>query len=464
MTTFAIPHSLLIKYTLQLYRATTYPFYFMPPNYEGSDGDDMSMDMSYSLVDGDSNRESGYLPDELLLEILFYFPPSPASQSDLYRFCLVSQQWYDVGISRLYEHPILVGSAYQLFVRTICPSINAHIRKSELASLVRTLDLGNIVHQGSKSVTARLLGRTKTSLGHFVAPQASFAINCWAALSKCSRLKYLDLSLVSESISYQSLAQTLRSLSNLTDLFLPRCSSAHDSDSDALNIRWPPKLQRLHLSGSVHGKFVLDLGQHPENFPPTLTHLSISHAPKIIAEELLYLLQSLGGQLLSLEITHLPRLSEGSLDSVLTVCSHLTHLVIAIDYISFELGEQQPHWGAHMWEQSLPLDSLTILTSGHHHPESVSYFAPADLWEMVDKRYFGRLRHIRVAESTGWRNGEFADEWEMLFDVLVELDQENFVMKRWHYAGDIGEGMTYEEWRKTKQGQDMAPDMGLLAG
>ena len=96
MMTFAIPHSLLIKHTLQLYRTTAYPFCFMPPNYEGSGGDDMSMDMSYSLVNGDSNRVSGYLPDELLLEILSYFPRSPASQSDLYRFCLVSRQWYDV--------------------------------------------------------------------------------------------------------------------------------------------------------------------------------------------------------------------------------------------------------------------------------------------------------------------------------------------------------------------------------
>lgn len=422
------------------------------------------MDISYYPVTQDSNGESGYLPDELLLEILSYFPPRPASQSDLYRFCLVSRQWYDLGISHLYEHPILVGSAYQLFVRTICPSINAHIRKSELASLVRTLDLGSIVHQGSKSVTARLLGRTKASLEYFVAPQASFAINCWAALSKCSHLKYLDLSLVSESISYQSLAQTLRSLSSLTDLFLPRCSSIHDDDSDALNIRWPPKLQRLQLSGSVHGKFLVDLGQHPENFPPTLTHISISYAPKIVEGELLFFLQSLGSQLLSLEIMHLPRLREGSLDSILTVCPHLTHLVIAIEYISFDLGEQPPHWGPHMWEQSLPLDSLTILTSGHHHPESASYFTPADLWELIDKRYLGRLQHIRVAESTGWRHGEFADEWEALFGALVELDEENFMMKRWHYAGGMGEGMTYEEWRKTKQGQDMAPDMGLLDG
>ena len=35
--------------------------------------------------------------------------------------------------------------------------------------------MSSLVHNGSKSLTARLLGRVKTRLEEFVAPQASFA-------------------------------------------------------------------------------------------------------------------------------------------------------------------------------------------------------------------------------------------------------------------------------------------------
>jgi len=79
----------------------------------------------------------------------------------------------------------------------VLPPVFANVlnQPAALASLVKELDLSHIVHQGNKSTTARLLGRTKASLEVFVAPQASFAINCWASLSKCTRLRVLDLSL-----------------------------------------------------------------------------------------------------------------------------------------------------------------------------------------------------------------------------------------------------------------------------
>jgi hypothetical protein len=82
-----------------------------------------------------SPRFSNYLPDELLLEILSYLPRGPASQQLLATFCLVSRQWYEVGISRLYESPYIVGKAYELFHTTICPSKNLHIKRSDLAGL-----------------------------------------------------------------------------------------------------------------------------------------------------------------------------------------------------------------------------------------------------------------------------------------------------------------------------------------
>ena len=70
---------------------------------------------------------------------------------------------------------MITGKNYNAFVQAICPSVNAHVRRNGLAELVRRLDMSNLVHNGSKSLTARLLGRVKTGLEVFVAPQASFA-------------------------------------------------------------------------------------------------------------------------------------------------------------------------------------------------------------------------------------------------------------------------------------------------
>src|SRR5690242_15457905 len=138
---------------------------------------------------------ANYLPDEILLEVLAYIEAWDirSKQSTLANFSYVNRcvapllspplpdleadreplrQWYDVAIQPLYDSPYLTGRAYELFVRTICPSVLAHIKKQNLANLVRVLDLSHIIHQGTKSTTARLLGRTKAGLQIFIAPQA----------------------------------------------------------------------------------------------------------------------------------------------------------------------------------------------------------------------------------------------------------------------------------------------------
>jgi hypothetical protein len=100
---------------------------------------------------------ASYLPDELLLEILLYIEAwdTLSRQSSLARFVGVNRQWYDVGVSKLYERPYLAGRAYELFVRTVCPSVLAHIKPSALSGLVRELDLSHIVHHSTRSTTAR---------------------------------------------------------------------------------------------------------------------------------------------------------------------------------------------------------------------------------------------------------------------------------------------------------------------
>ena len=114
------------------------------------------------------------LPPEILQGIFSHVKGQPA----LHASTLVARTWYQSAIPLLYAKPIIDGSNFDAFVRAICPSVNAHIRTNGLAELVRRLDMGRLVHNGSKSLTARLLGRMKGNLEEFVAPQASFAYVC----------------------------------------------------------------------------------------------------------------------------------------------------------------------------------------------------------------------------------------------------------------------------------------------
>lgn len=134
-----------------------------------------SFDSHAAIPSSTSTADAIFLPTEIILHILSYLPKKRSSQPTLNACCLVSRQWYSAAVPRLYEHPWIAGNNFTKFVATVCPSINAHVRKSELAELVRILDMGNLVHDGSKSLTARLLGRMKGGLEEFVAPQASFA-------------------------------------------------------------------------------------------------------------------------------------------------------------------------------------------------------------------------------------------------------------------------------------------------
>ena len=121
------------------------------------------------------HRDYDMLPPETLDSVLFHLTPFPEAQTNLHACSLVSRSWYRSAVVFLYDNPKIIGKNYDAFVKAICPSVNAHIRHNGLSEMVRRLDMSALVHNGSKSLTARLLGRVKGSLEEFVAPQASFA-------------------------------------------------------------------------------------------------------------------------------------------------------------------------------------------------------------------------------------------------------------------------------------------------
>lgn len=190
------------------------------------------------------------LPTEVVIQIVSYIPRRAGGQKTLWSCCLVSRVWYSATVPLLYRRPYLGGANFQNFVNTVCPSKNAHIRRSQLAGFVRTLDMGELVHDGSKSLTARLLGRLKGNLIEFTAPQASFSINSFAPLSKCTQLAFLNLSLMSASVSTKLLFQTLQSLVHLETFFFPR-TSIQDHQLDKEGYIWPSALKTLHFAGGT---------------------------------------------------------------------------------------------------------------------------------------------------------------------------------------------------------------------
>lgn len=347
-------------------------------------------------------------------------------------------------------------------MRTICPSVLAHIKHQSLSSLVRTLDLSHIIHQGTKSTTARLLGRTKASLQVFVAPQASFAVNCWASLSKCERLRVLDLSLVSECISFQSLAQTLRKLGGIERIYLPRCTTRDEAGALSINVRWPPKLQHLSLSGSIYGKFLWDLLRQPDHFPPSLYSLSISHSPGLDHTGIRPLLQSMSSSLTHAELHDLPHVKHGKLNGVLDWLPHLTHLTIALDYIDARFGHMPDSFTAANWELAKPLQHLTLVTSGQTGIDPSRCFTAVDLYTLLDERFLGRLRRLYISQTSEWENEQDGAEVGALEMLLCDdLDRENWENRRWHYA-DVVYGGTFEEWRETGQGKRMRARLGMI--
>jgi hypothetical protein len=272
--------------------------------------------------------------------------------------------------------------------------------------------MGELVHNASKSLTARLLGRLKGNVEEFVAPQASFAINSFAALSKCTRLRHLDLSLISASISNKLLFQTLKSLQYLETLFFPR-SSSRDEDHPSTSYTWPPRLQALHLAGGIDDFF---LSTHLTNAPPSLSRLSIQHCSQIHAPTLLATLQTLGPQLQHLTIRHpMPQLYAGALDSIPSICPSLTAFRISADYISNTLFTLVP--------PSHPLQILDLDCSPT--AEADVEISASAIYDAVEEGRLPDLRSVRASARLAWAATETTRlDASDLLEILEEGEME----------------------------------------
>lgn len=116
-----------------------------------------------------------FLPAELLLHVFSYLGPSLLErQSALHACCLVCRRWYVTAVPMLYEHPLNLERCFDRFAAAILSPRSPHAPKSELLGrYLRFLDMSQLVHHSSNSVTAKLLARTKDGLEVFIAPSLS---------------------------------------------------------------------------------------------------------------------------------------------------------------------------------------------------------------------------------------------------------------------------------------------------
>jgi hypothetical protein len=206
----------------------------------------------------------------------------------------------------LYEQPV-VSSGFHRFCRTICDSISSPQNRPDFAGYVRILDLSNISLDAKKgeyrSTTARLLSVVRHSLVAFIAPISlcSFGTESLVALSKCSNLTRLDLSVISLQLDYRHICITIEALTNLKVLALPQNVEWVPLLGPQVPFNWPPGLEELLTFDEPQTLLAYEvLHREVPNLPPSLTSLTIACA--FILDEMLDILEILGPQLRSLTL------------------------------------------------------------------------------------------------------------------------------------------------------------------
>ncbi|KAI4288222.1 MAG: hypothetical protein L6R35_002521 [Caloplaca aegaea] len=139
--------------------------------------------------------------------------------------------------------------------------------------MVKNLNMSSLIHDSSRSLTARILIRLKEGLEVFDAPCTSFALHqLLHSISKLPRLEFLSM----------------------------RCKDAPVANHP--DVSWPPSLKSLEVSGSFTSR-TLD---HFRLLPRTLTSLTIDDTSQIDYGALEALLKVIGHGLETLHLGSYP--------------------------------------------------------------------------------------------------------------------------------------------------------------
>ena len=241
------------------------------------------------------------------------------------------------------------------------------------------------------------------------------SINCLAALSKCTNLRLLDLSFLSESPALSDLLHSTASLPKLEILHLPR-SSGHETGRTTSLYHWPNKLRELHISGGISDESVLLL----PDLPQSVSSLCIGHCPRLSMLIICPLLEVSGPQLQYLEIVApIPMLGvyTGVLDNVMEWAPNLRHLKISADFISERIF-------AMCDDDKLHHKSLKTLYLHCFDPNESDELGAAHVSLGI---FFGKFTSVRILgihERLGWRDSEASKDALMEINTLLKRQAE----------------------------------------
>ena len=222
-------------------------------------------------------------------------------------------------------------------------------------------------------------------------------INCLAALSKCTKLRFLDLSFVSESIALSELLHSTASIPKLEILHLPR-SSGHEAHNRPIReVAWPTNLRELRISGGLSDETVVSL----TTLPQSVSSLSIRNCTRLSMLTIRPLLEIRGDQLHRLEIvapiTAL-QVSRGPLDNVLNWAPNLRYLQISVEFLTADSFATD--------EDDKKHESLKTLYLHCFDPALCEDVFPSDVLEGI---FFGKLTGVRILgihERLGWKDND----------------------------------------------------------
>ena len=243
------------------------------------------------------------------------------------------------------------------------------------------------------------------------------SINALAALSKCTRLRYLDLSLVSEAFTRHELSHTLQRLQSLRTLHFPR---AGIQPSDILYSCLPIGLRECIVSGGLKS-YNIDEGPKLKRLPFNLTHLTIGNCDQLQPYDIVRIVGRL--YMPKLEYLKLEKpmaLAMGmQIGCKLLATSNIRHLCAPIEFLSpdFWTGLSLGKFNA-----SCSLDTLELDFSLDRFYENFVNFD--GIFDAVSDGYLGNLRRLNLHRKLAPTLGNVFES-DFLNDYLKALARED---------------------------------------
>ncbi|EEB06349.1 F-box protein Pof5 [Schizosaccharomyces japonicus yFS275] len=341
-------------------------------------------------------------PSEIWLRIFCFLDVNGTKQEKNYGQLLrICKAAYYAGLRVIYYYPKINARNYASFFYAIT--------HRPYGIFVHHLNLVNATYTAKASMTSRMLRLCSKNLISFYSPQSGIGFTAFRALSQCTKLEILDLSVLTLKADLFYLFEGVKDLKKLHSIIFPPISQV---SMRSINC-WPTSLKSVSLSGGFTDEFLSE-----SLFPSSIRRLGISHCPFVTDTGILMFLSRIGHQLSSLSISFpMPQLSRRGLDSVLLLCPNLKKLSISVNYITSDFISAIP-------EEGHGLEILDLTFSGNLI-SGIELLKPDNLSSALVDEKLQSLKRLRWSIQLGWR--EQSDEVQDLVELMNDQGGEAFV-------------------------------------